>query len=68
MRLDLALGAACVDEETVLLEVSAHPQLVATLGLGGHEAVVGTLHDDTYGGAPSTNQIFITTSPHQSPQ
>ena len=46
VRLDLALEAAEVGEESVLLEVSAHPVLAAVLSSSGRERVVGTLRKD----------------------
>ncbi|MCC6557895.1 MAG: SDR family NAD(P)-dependent oxidoreductase, partial [Polyangiaceae bacterium] len=46
VRMDLALAALDERETTLLIEVSAHPILVGPLGLGGHDAVVGTLHRD----------------------
>ncbi|WP_217641896.1 type I polyketide synthase [Actinopolyspora alba] len=46
VRLDLALEAAASGPETVFVELSAHPLLVAPLRGAGHEAVVGSLHRD----------------------
>ncbi|SDK91018.1 Acyl transferase domain-containing protein, partial [Actinopolyspora mzabensis] len=49
VRLDLALEELSAGEETVLVELGAHPMLVATLRAAGHEAVVGSLHRDEDG-------------------
>src|SRR5690606_36008024 len=46
VRLDQALGALSPGEETVFLEMSGHPLLVAPLSSSGH-AMVASLRRDT---------------------